>query len=396
MKFVVYTESQPRLKKDALSGLDILLEPICSGLQSSFESLVYNNVYGQRRSKIPEFFENKINEINNDKIKLNIFEKILPVLTTEERQVIARSNKINHLSSQDELLIIVGADIRIVSRSFALAKITQKKYSIYFIDDPMASLENKKLARLRKFIWERFYRRFIRNAKSVFSFTEIHADKISKKYGVSCIELPLPYYSQTLDVDVKVVSNDIKSEETAQRKLLYVGSVNYLYEKNLIDLIKIINQINRKKNQKIILQLTNDIQVDTQEGFFVERIDGELLQQAIADSDACILSYSFNPAHREIVENTFPSKIFQYLPYAQKILFIGPDYGELPKLAKISGGYIEHINNDSELSLSLEKADFKHKDNIKSLKFIDEFISKYSIANFGKTLKYFNSNRIKT
>lgn len=387
MKCVLYSETRPRLKENAISGLDVLLANIAHGIGEKFSGMLYVNIYGEVGGELPELLKNKFNEKSLNTEKISKFKSLLPILSKVEEECI--EELAHEVSDDSSVIFVVGADVRMVLRAMWLIKKAKINYQIYFIDDPIVSLTNAKFGEIRKFLWINLYKKFINEAAAVYSSTNAHAAKLHQRYGVKVVELPYPYYNIYENSEYLLdFHEDLAEQENHKnpKEILYVGSINYLYKDMLSEVYGIVVKLcNQEKKYR--LRTTVPLLNIASDELVTQRLINNELHQKVRNSEHCLLVYTYNNRYRDIVEYSFPSKLFSYIPMAKSILYVGPDYSIISELADLSGGYIKHFATCGELYEYLNGRGDENINMSERKKFVTYFIEKYSVQNFKKVFQ---------
>jgi hypothetical protein len=368
----------PRDPENAQSGLDVLLEPIARGLGARFSKFFYMNVYDESDIEFPNFFKNIAVEGKIPKIFESSLGKYTPILNKDETSAL---DKLSVMASKTTaILFIVGADIRLIARAKYFAKKNNCSYHIYFIDDPKSSLLIKRGGYIRYIFWQLTLRVFVKNAGCVFSHTKNHVKALTTEFGRPVTELPLPWYSNQHHPWVRQESNSID-------RIFYLGSINYLYKDNLLSLYDAIKVVNGKTGTNIELVTTAKLFKDDATKYRCVRLTADEIRVEVSNARHCILVYSFQKKYRNIVANSFPSKIFQYIPNAASIIYYGPESHMLADLASQSDGYIIYVKSRGELEQLISQK--RYSDTVPSHiknKFVRTFMYRYSLENFTNIL----------
>ena len=374
MNISIYTETFPRDPENAQSGLDVLLEPIAKGLGKRFSKLLYMNVYDENTDEFPNFFKNKAIKGDMPKMNQSKLGKYIPHLSKEETEALDKLSL--GASKTTAILFIVGADIRLVARARYITKKIGCAYHLYFIDDPKLSLWIKRGGYIRYILWFLAYKLFVKKAVTVFSSTKEHVKALTKAYSRFATYLPLPWYRHQYE---QMVRREINGPD----RIFYLGSINYLYKENLISLYDSIKAVNNKNGSNIEL-LTTSILLNYNTNFYKNvRLSKDAIRDEASRARHCVLVYSFERKYRNIVESSFPSKIFNYIPNANSIIYYGPKSHMLADLASQSHGYIIYISDRIELEqLLMQKRCLGTVLSNEQNEFIKSFMYRYSVENF--------------
>jgi hypothetical protein len=368
----------PRDPENAQSGLDVLLEPIARGLGDRFSEFIYMNVYEEILEEFPVFFKNKAIRGALPKMAFANLVRYTPLLRKDETDVLDKLS--SRISKTNEILFVVGADIRLVARARYIAKKIGCTYHIYFIDDPKSSLLVKRGGCIRYILWHPVFKAFLKNAGCVFSHTKIHVKALATGFGRPVIELPLPWYGNQYDPMVKRQSN-------GSDRIFYLGSINYLYKENLLSLYGAIKAVNVRTGSNIELLTTAKFINDTAPYSKHARLAADEIKVEAMGARHCLLVYSFQRKYHDIIESSFPSKIFQYIPSATSIIYYGPESHVLADLAMQSAGYIIYVKDRIQLELLLsqegrQEITLSNEQN----EFIKSFMYRYSVENFASII----------
>lgn len=381
---VIYTETVPRNERFSQSGLDVLLDRIFIGQPYSDKCLLVNNVYGEHFTTevLPSTFTlNQNLFIANKEAPHSRLGRTISILTGNWH-----TNEIDSfLDDGDDVFFVIGADADAILRVTNIIKRCGiRRYSLYFIDLPLESLEQRNFGKLRKFLYLTSLSRLITGSAAVFAFTSKLKEKLEQEYRSGNIfELKLPYYSTELSRHER---DSVCSDE-----IFYLGSVNYLYRDPLQTVSKAISIMNSSRSDgRLTLRTTQELVNASGTDIITNRIEDEtLLNATIANAAACLVVYSADAQHASVVNFTFPSKFLRYLPYARRVIYFGPPDTEFVRVCKSKSALVTFCFDYKGLEKCLFDV-MRHPeipDQQSALDQRQELAGEFSIEKFADTLK---------
>ena len=200
-----------------------------------------------------------------------------------------------------------------------------------------------------------FEKRFLRRADRVFVISRGYRDHLQAKYGQGTHWLPVlvnepvpawqPFRPTTPDV----------------RDLVFVGSVNFLYEDGLVDFYHAVAAWNRESSA---YQLRLKVITRRRPEGLIRRLPSTDHLELVLDADdqtkarhvrnawAITLPYSFAPREKVFVTTSFSYKFTDAITGGRPIVVYGPAYASLPRYFREEGLPLQ-ANSPGELSAVL-------------------------------------------
>jgi hypothetical protein len=227
-----------------------------------------------------------------------------------------------------EIVGLSGANWKFLERLHLLSRTIGLPYSVYVVDDFEETLRLTGTAREQAVCHEKTGE-ILRQASRVFAISPGLAERLARLYGINSRVL----YPVTDYFHIKT-----SSLRHLERRLVYVGSLNHLYIKPLQEIASVLADMNKSGGQAWTLHLiTRDKATYRSEFADIETVtvdhscDREQLQAEVARSELTIMPYSFDPAHRLMVETSFPSKFMDAIIASRPILVYAPEYASITR-----------------------------------------------------------------
>lgn len=278
---------------------------IDAGLQKKCVLVRYSYTYKLLRRSFRYFF-------TNSKSELIVFKMLLPNLVRRLKE-----QKINWLFCP------CGVDPVDLGRAVLLAEASKLPIAAYLVDDflegALCSGSKEHLSIAKKDVpgW-------INRIDKVFTISEGLQALIKERYDKNASVLPVPY-----NLDRDVARGSVKADK---KQIIYVGSLSHFYLDGLKQLATLIDALNEKEEDPIILRLASFASTEK-----AKRIIGDfkcirsapcngidILHSEISQSLATFIPYSFDPKYKTMVETSFPNKILPSLASSRFILIYGP------------------------------------------------------------------------
>ena len=175
---------------------------------------------------------------------------------------------------------------------------------------------------------------FLRHADRVFAISPGFVDHLWTKYGQRAHWLPV------LGISSPPAWQPFQPGNPDKRSLVFVGSVNFLYEATLADLYQAIttwNQgtpayrlrlkiVTRHRPEALLSRLPSSVDLD-----LVIDADDAAKARHVRDAWAIFLPYSFAPEEKVFVATSFSYKFTDAITAGRPILVYGPADASLPR-----------------------------------------------------------------
>jgi len=216
---------------------------------------------------------------------------------------------------------VLGATFESLFRLQSVAAVRRLGFAVYLVDDltEPERIRGREVADRTK----AKIRQALQDAAAVYCISDALVQRVREAYGVEARKLRLPY-----------VTAPFTAGEPDGGRLIYVGTMSFLYAsaiRTIIDAVEELNRADPARPFHVVMTAAED-SVRRQLGDLPDLVrfksyeSREDLLSAIAGSRAALLPYSFDAEHRPMVESSFPSKTLDYLEAAQDIILHAPDY----------------------------------------------------------------------
>lgn len=305
------------------------------------------------------------------------------------------SSKLNIHMHKKEMCVWIGSDWSAIFRGFFVARKLQCScVSVYIVDDIYITLN------LKNTFENKIKRIFIRYLLSKYNFhfaiTEHLATHLSKMSGFSWSILDLPYRLDEL-VDVcmpESVINTNTDDIKKSIKIVFVGTLAPAILPVLGKLCELLIDIKYELDRGATLSLhvvSNDIRLLSSDVFrttielgllqiYKDLSDDEIIRQFNIDS-IFMCPYSSAIATKDIVSNSFPSKLLKMVLYGQHVLIVAPDYAAV---LSSHGSYFTSISEDGLIGFVKNPINIFYS---KKPYTIRELLNRHSITSYFNTLK---------
>ncbi len=204
---------------------------------------------------------------------------------------------------------------------------------IYLVDDYEETVRHGPQASLAPAV-RYFEPRFLRRADRVFAISPGYVDHLWTKYGQRAHWLPV------LGMIPPPAWQPFRPGNPDERSLVFVGSINFLYEASLVELYQAITKwnedgpafrlrlklITRHRPDALLRRLPSTADLD-----LVIDADDATKTRHVRDAWAIFLPYSFAPDEKVFVTTSFSYKFTDAIAAGRPILVYGPAYASLPR-----------------------------------------------------------------
>lgn len=221
-------------------------------------------------------------------------------------------------SSASHILCLEGSDPDALANVARIAARAGKPFSVYVVDDFLTPM---RLAGEREYVIAKAAERAraaLQKASHVFSISDGLGRLFEKEFGVHPTTLPL------------VFELGQEYAQEVRKQIIFVGSVNFLYEDALRALVEDVGAVRTETGEDLTIRFTSmsaNMLGELPSYVHVEPLgSAESLAREISASLFAFLPYSFNPKVANMVRTSFPSKLMEYLAHARSIVAFAPDY----------------------------------------------------------------------
>lgn len=329
-KLVVYLEDVPVNEKLGGSGLSKAALPILKSIDFKVDSYIINCLSNRLKEEdIEPFVRKKVLLIN----RIGFFERKLwrvgkyiglefCIFIQDFVNKIFRN--ISEVNSNLIVLAVVGVDPGAIFRAYSMAKTMRAQIWFYLVDDVESHPMNIKNNYVPHMV-----DRILKVSHGVFAVTRKLGLLLAKRHFIPWTYLPL------IPPNIQSVSRHTwKSYDCMPEYFgIYLGSINHLYENELIDLFKVLKNFRKKyPDAKFCFASSVESVKRLFRGNVPDFVD---VRQNLSDLDLAkllsrslfaFLPYSFAENDRNMVSTSFPSKSLTYLSYSNNIIYYGPTY----------------------------------------------------------------------
>ena len=261
-------------------------------------------------------------------------------------------------SGAQRIFALSGAAPGFLFFAAMLARAARLPFDLFLVDDYEEFVRQGSQAYLAPAV--RFFeRRFLRRADRVFAISPGYVDHLRTKYGQRAYWLPV------LVADGIAPWQSFRPASPDERALVFVGSVNLLYEQGLADLYDAIREWNnqphpyrlrlklltRHRPESLLRRLPSTDDLD-----LVLDADDEAKTHHLRTAWAVFLPYSFAPEARFLVATSFSYKSTDAFAAGRPILVYGPPYASLPRYFREENLPLT-AHSPSELRSALDQID---------------------------------------
>lgn len=258
------------------------------------------------------------------------------------------------------------------------------KYGLYIVDD--LELINSKLNnKFESFLTKKLLPASIKKSDYLITISNGLKSTYLTKYGKSSYVL-LPHFSACTSL--------IRTRIDKTFTFLFTGGLNFLYNKSLLQIASIIDEINKTNRFVFILKLK--VQTYSPELEF-KKLDFKSLNviystvtnrnELLCIYNECqcfVVPYSFDLEDKQIVESSFPQKVAEIIQYGKPSLVFGPDYSSVVQFFNNNNlNYVCSTLTKNKLRDTIYKIieDYNTFNELPYLKAYDKFLSTTMINN---------------
>lgn len=218
----------------------------------------------------------------------------------------------------------VGVDPLTLVRGESLAQALFSDFEPYLVDDLQHHPANTRwYADLAGALPD-----LLSRSARVYCITDGLSDLLRARHGVQAHTLRLVAEAASMgSADFTNISRKIDGHFA-----FFLGSINHLYAAGLKLLVSQVDELRQASRQDLTIRVSSNAdQVRAALGQVPSWVilgsisDHDQLKREIATSNFCFLPYSFADEAKSMVETSFPSKIIDYLAYANAILVLAPE-----------------------------------------------------------------------
>lgn len=225
------------------------------------------------------------------------------------------------------------------------------KHGLYIVDD--LQLINRKLHQKIEFsLIKKLLPKAIKNSDFLITISSGLQDTYLRQFGKKSYIL-LPHFVKRAPLP--------KHAPRHSFTFLFTGGLSFLYNKPLLDLSFILNEINLsgKCNKDLKLQVQtytnineyNSLNFNPFTTFYSTVNNRDELMEIYNNCQCFIIPYSFDKEDVQIVKTSFPQKVAEIIQYQKPILIYGPEYSSVTQFfSKNSLDYVCPVEDKQRLT----------------------------------------------
>lgn len=253
----------------------------------------------------------------------------------------------------DRIFAFFGADALFAQSALAAKRRWNRRLEIYLVDEPVEWCRIQKMT-VRRVLAGRLYRQVLKEADCVWVISEGYQRLLREQMGIEARLLPIPL------VGGYVPTPWCRREPS---RVVHIGSVNFLYQDALRQVLAVLGRIKRAGGVDIRLSVCTaqgEASVRSLLGSesgderleVVNGLNSAEIVQHCRESLGVLLPYSFESGPAIMVRTSFPTKTTEAMLSGRPIIVYSPAYGSVRETFEARGmGLV--CGTESELEESL-------------------------------------------